>query len=90
MTLEERVSRLERQVGTAVTVDQRMDRLEQRLDRFERRMDRIEDRLGSLENRLDRVSLEVGLVLETLNEHTRLLVAIRTSLEPGGNGGKQK
>jgi hypothetical protein len=48
------------------------------VDDLERRLTRVEQALGQireqrLEDRLDRLSMEVGLVLQTLNQHTRLL-----------------
>ena len=40
----------------------------------------IEERLGKIEAELTLVHIEVGMVLDTLNQHTRTLAEIRNML----------
>jgi hypothetical protein len=60
----------------------RLDAIEERLSRLEQALERAREQ--RIEDRLDRLSLEVGLVLQTLNQHTRMLLEIQTTLRERG------
>lgn len=61
-------------------LERRLDRIEQRLDRIDTRLDRAETRSDRIEDLLQRMSIEIGMIIETLNEHTRTLAEIRNML----------
>jgi hypothetical protein len=66
----------------------RLDAIEERLSRLEQAMERAKEQ--RIEDRLDRLSLEVGLVLQTLNQHTRMLLEIQTTLRERGSNGSDR
>jgi hypothetical protein len=66
----------------------RLDAIEERLSRLEQALERAREQ--RIEDRLDRLSLEVGLVLQTLNQHTRMLLEIQTTLRERGSNGSDR
>lgn len=66
-------------------VDDRLGRVDERLDTVDARLNAIDARLNGIDAGLDRQSVEIGMVLDVLNDHTRTLAMIRDTLKPGDN-----